>query len=117
MIDRKKLGGLGEDVAGKYLERQGYKILERNWRQGRHEFDIIASKAGETIICEVKTRTGAGESLDALSRDQIRGLKGAMMEYAYEQHIFIEKMRLDFIALDWQSERRSFKLRHYPDIY
>lgn len=119
MIDRKMLGRLGENAAASYLERHGYRILARNYRYHRYEFDIIASLADEIIIFEVKTRNmAAGDpAVEALSRRQIRVLKWAMAGYAISRRQSLEKMRLDFIALDWQPERQSFRLHHYVQIY
>ncbi len=51
-----KTGQKGEEIAEKYLEGKGYSILERNWRNGQYEIDIIAAREIELIIVEVKTR-------------------------------------------------------------
>ncbi|MDD5164906.1 MAG: YraN family protein, partial [Patescibacteria group bacterium] len=52
------LGNLGEDLAVEFLEKQGYKIIERNLKTGRvGEIDIIARKDGELIFIEVKTKS------------------------------------------------------------
>lgn len=49
-------GKEGEELARKYLENQGYTILENNWRNRHLEIDIIATKGNEIIFIEVKTR-------------------------------------------------------------
>ena len=47
----KKLGNLGEEIAVKYLKKQGYKILDRNFRyKGYGEIDIIAKKERICIL-------------------------------------------------------------------
>ena len=51
-----ELGKTGEMIAIGHLEAQGYRILKKNWRWGRHEIDIIAQLDDMTIIVEVKTR-------------------------------------------------------------
>ncbi len=51
-----ELGKAGEDYAARYLEKQGYLILERNWKWGREELDIIARDGDFIVIAEVKTR-------------------------------------------------------------
>ncbi len=51
------LGRHGENLATRYLRRQGYRILGRNVQLGRYEIDIIARKKDTTVFVEVKTRT------------------------------------------------------------
>jgi putative endonuclease len=50
-------GKKGEDLAAVFLENQGITILERNWRHGRAEVDIIGMEDKTMIFVEVKTRS------------------------------------------------------------
>ena len=52
---RKSVGRDGEDIACQFLMRNGYKILERNYRKKWGEIDIIAEKGGSVRFVEVKT--------------------------------------------------------------
>ena len=54
-MENLQTGGLGEDIACKFLERKGYKILERNYRKKFGEIDIVAEKEGAINFIEVKT--------------------------------------------------------------
>ena len=54
--EAKEFGVLGEQMATRYLEDQGYVILDRNYRKGHKEVDIIALDHGEIAVVEVKTR-------------------------------------------------------------
>jgi putative endonuclease len=56
MEERKKFGDFGENLAAKFLERKGYKIIERNFRRRFGEIDLIAKKEGKIIFIEVKAR-------------------------------------------------------------
>jgi putative endonuclease len=49
-------GKTGEDLAAEWLSAKGFAILTRNWRHGRHEIDIIASKDSILHFIEVKSR-------------------------------------------------------------
>lgn len=56
-MDNRKLGNAGEDLACRYLQKEGYKILERNKHYSRFcEIDIIAKYKNTHIFVEVKTR-------------------------------------------------------------
>lgn len=51
------LGNRGESLACTHLLKNGYRILEQNWRYDRAEVDIIAEKDDFIVIVEVKTRS------------------------------------------------------------
>ena len=53
---RQELGILGEDIACRHLEGRGHTILERNWRSGHLEIDIISVDPEGIHFVEVKTR-------------------------------------------------------------
>ena len=53
---RRELGKRGEDIACTFLEGLGHQILERNWRSGHLEIDIISLDADGIHFVEVKTR-------------------------------------------------------------
>ena len=55
MADHNELGKIGEELAEKHLRRIGYQILQRNWRFGHDELDIIARDGEWLVIVEVKT--------------------------------------------------------------
>ncbi len=91
LLQRK--GRTGEDAAVTYLRRQGYRIVERNWRPGnqlRGEIDCIAWHGSILCFIEVKSRTsqqrGAPqEAVDARKQQQICRLANA----------YISRRRLD----------------------
>ncbi len=53
---KKNIGDWGEEQAGRFLERQGFKIVERNYHAVAGEIDIVAVKNGDYYFIEVKTR-------------------------------------------------------------
>jgi putative endonuclease len=52
---KRKIGDVGEDIARKYLVKQGYVVLERNYWKPWGEIDIIAKKDGKLSFVEVKS--------------------------------------------------------------
>ena len=55
-MTKQEIGQLGEDAAADLLISKGYKILDRNFRAGRLEIDIVALKDNFLVFVEVKTR-------------------------------------------------------------
>ncbi len=49
-------GRLGEDLAARWLQERGYRILHRNWKYSYYELDLVAEKNGMLHFIEVKTR-------------------------------------------------------------
>lgn len=65
---RRELGRIGEDIACEFLQRLGHVILERNWRSGHLEIDIISFAADGIHFVEVKARR---ESIQAPPQDNV----------------------------------------------
>ena len=55
--NKAEIGAFGEEYTVKYLKKQGYKILDRNYHSRFGEIDIIASKKDIIVFIEVKTRS------------------------------------------------------------
>lgn len=71
-----ELGILGERVAERHLQERGYRVLQRNYRFGRREIDLIVSRGDLVAFVEVKTRAGPGyghplEAITARKRREI----------------------------------------------
>jgi putative endonuclease len=68
--EKRKRGDIGEEVACKYLEKKGYKVLERNYWKPWGEIDIVAEKPDFISFIEVKSVSR--ESLGSVTHESIR---------------------------------------------
>mgnify|MGYP001360810684 FL=1 len=68
-MNRADLGHMGEAVAAKYYIRQGYLLLNHNYRTRMGELDLILYKADTIVFAEVKTRTSAQRAAPAEAVD------------------------------------------------
>jgi putative endonuclease len=63
------LGALGERIAARWLERAGWQIVDRRWRSGRRDLDLVAMRDDVVAFVEVKTRRSSwsGAPVDAVN--------------------------------------------------
>jgi len=68
-VSNQSLGRSGEEIAAHYLSQKGYKVLERNFRCGKNEVDLIIRKDDIIAFVEVKLRrsTAYGHPLEAIT--------------------------------------------------
>jgi putative endonuclease len=109
-------GKIGEDLAAKYLEEQGYHILERNWRFKHVEIDIIAMYHEFLVIVEVKTkkRNDYGEPYLKVNYRKQRSLIFAAERFLFSHHIDRE-VRFDIISILIQGDRTE--IEHIPEAF
>lgn len=100
MATHNDLGTQGEELAVAHLQKQGYTILDRNWRFGKEEIDIIAQMADELVIVEVKTRNSDffGQPHEFVSRAKQNHLIRAAHAYV-EKHDLDLEVRFDIIGV------------------
>lgn len=102
MTDAKKeLGQEGERLAVEYLRRQGYRILETNYRNRLGEIDVVARDRGTLCFVEVKTRTTTshGHPFESVSRPKQRKLIRTAQGYLTRAGAPDTDARFDVVAV------------------
>lgn len=96
------IGNRGEDIATEWLRQRGFYIVERNWRAGRYEIDIIAQHYDTLHFIEVKTRKeGSWQSAyDSIDEQKIRTLRRGATSYRATHRTPLE-LQFDLIAVTW----------------
>ncbi len=102
--NQRTLGCIGEVVAARYLESNGYAILKTGYKRGLGEVDIIAIRGDTIIFAEVKTRTNDsfGEPSRVVDRDKIDRINAAAKNYLSQNDILFDenyKRRFDIIEV------------------
>ncbi len=118
MAEHNETGNQGEELAEKYLRNLGYEILEKNWRFGKNEIDIIARDGKFLVIVEVKTRksTYFGEPEEFVNRSKQRSLIAAANGYISKKNIDLET-RFDIVSVIFAGNNytvRQIKDAFYP---
>ncbi len=97
------LGAQGEECAVRYLKKNGYKILERNYRTQLGELDIIAfDKRGKTtVFVEVKTKTSSffGLPCEMVGENKQHKIEQMVAQYVNKKSFWNEPIRIDVIEV------------------
>lgn len=93
MASHLEIGKEGEKLAEAYLAERGYQMLHRNWRYGRYELDLIATKNDMLRFIEVKFRSynQFGNPEEAVTKKKIKSLLQAI-----DQYLFLHPEHTDF---------------------
>lgn len=116
MAIHNELGEKGEELAVEFLQKNGYKILERNWRFKKAEVDIISQKNDVLAVVEVKTRSSNyfGNPQDFVNPKKIQLLVEAINEYVTSKNLDVE-VRFDIIAI--LKNKNTFEIEHLEDAF
>ena len=116
MAKHNKLGKDGELIAFMVLQRDGFTILETNWRFQKAEVDIIAQKDGFLIFIEVKTRGSKkfGNPSDSIDKKKISIYKDAVEGYL-EQYPSELEVRFDVVNIIIGKDETE--IEHIPNAF
>lgn len=116
MATNQETGARGEDLAAEFLLKQGFTILDRNWRFRHYELDLVAQEGDVIIVVEVKTRTSlyAGEPEISVNRMKQRTLVKAANAYVVYFGIDFP-VRFDIISVVIRNE--THVINHIRDAF
>ncbi len=108
----------GEDLAVKFLRDKGYKIVERNFRKGYGEIDIIAIHKNILVFIEVKTRTSNayGTPFEAISYFKLKNLLKTAEFYKALNPRMPDAMRIDAISVMLDNLENLSSIEHIENI-
>ena len=112
-------GKIGEDIAVKYLEKHGYKILDRNYRKPWGEIDIVAQQSDELVFIEVKTQNQEFEwrPEENITRHKKHQLSRIVTTYLKSNKIPEDQnWRVDVLAITLDFKTKNAQIEHIKNI-
>lgn len=96
-----RVGEHGEQLAARHLVDNGLVLLERNWRCGQGEIDLVLREGAVLVFCEVKTRrdTRFGHPLESVAPDKLRRLHGLAARWQEDRGMWPAHVRLDLVGV------------------
>jgi putative endonuclease len=100
-----KTGQLGEQIAVDYLEKAGYRIIQRNYRCQFGEIDIIAKEGDTIVFVEVKSRRSEIYGLPqlAVGIGKQRRISKTSLYYIQTNRLESFNARYDVVAVSMRS--------------
>lgn len=117
MATHNDLGKWGEDVAARYLVDNGYRIIQRDWKSGHRDIDIVASNGKVVVFVEVKTRRNRlyAEPITSVDYRKMQNLRVAMNHYIKSNRMD-KPCRFDVITVIGMPEDPTPEVNHIEDI-
>ncbi|MBS0265417.1 MAG: YraN family protein [Planctomycetes bacterium] len=113
------LGDEGERLAARYLRRQGYRILARQYRTPLGEIDLVARDGARIVFVEVKTRRTAEAGLphEAVDRAKQAQLTRLALAFLKRYRLLDQPARFDVISILWEGAASEPRIVHYPNAF
>jgi len=125
MARHNTIGKIGEDLAREYLEKNGYKILEQNYKTKYAEIDLVAQKPGgllglgksTLVFVEVRTKVGEnwGSPEDTINKTKLhKVLWNAKTYSAFKK--WDGSARIDAVCIVLKPDYSISRLTHHENI-
>lgn len=110
---RLETGQTFERLAAVFFEQNGFEILQRNWRTGRREIDLIVKKGNLIAFVEVKSASSKkyGHPANRVDERKVTNLTKAAQQYLIDNKIEGYDLRFDVVTFV------NGKLEHFPDAF
>jgi len=101
-MKRKTTGDVGEKLAGDFLTKQGYEIIETNYRCKEGEVDIIAKDGQFLVFVEVRAKNSRsfGSPEESVTTTKKEHLKNVAARYRESHSNLPQQWRIDFVAVE-----------------
>ncbi|MFH1372784.1 MAG: YraN family protein [bacterium] len=110
---RVQTGKTFEHLAGRFFVQNGFEILERNWRTGHREIDLIVKKDNLIVFVEVKSASSQkfGHPANRVDNKKVANLTRAAQQYLIDHSIENHDLRFDVVTYV------QGKLEHFPNAF
>jgi putative endonuclease len=114
---KQQLGKSGENLAVDFLKKNGFEILERNYRYGHKEIDIIGKDKNTIVFIEVKTGRSKnfGSPQEWVNLKKQKSMIEVAQGYILKNDFRDVDFRFDVVAINF--ERGTRKVEHIKNAF
>ena len=112
----RELGLLAEDLAEGYFLERGYRLVDRNFRSGPGEIDLIIEKDGYLVFVEVKARRSRkfGLPQEAVTNAKQQTIRRVAEAYLLKNKKTGMPVRFDVLAIRFRGQGQPPIFEHIP---
>ena len=112
-----KIGAAGEQMACDFLLSRGHHILDRNWRSGHLELDIVSEGPDGLHFVEVKTRTAPVTTavVDQVNSVKQKRISAAAIQYLNKKHLDGREVFFDIVSVLFDGSQTI--VRYFPQAW
>jgi len=114
---RQEFGELGERIAERWLKRQGWRVVQRRFRSGHRDIDLVVEREGTVAFVEVKARRGLafGDPVEAVNWSKQKELVRSASVCIDRHGRPAESYRFDVVGVLVEGDR--VRVRHVPNAF
>ena len=107
----------GEEIACDFLLSRGHQILDRNWRSGHLELDIVSEDQEGLHFVEVKARTAPVTSAvsDQVNLIKQKRISAAALQYLNKKHLVGQEVFFDIVSVLFDGQETV--VRYFPQAW
>lgn len=118
-LRRKMLGRQGEEIAARYLEKNGFKLLRKNYRCRLGEIDLIAMDRDFLVFVEVRSKSGDeyGEGYESLVNKKLSKLRQVAWYYLKAEGKTKMNCRFDVVSVRFDRDGEVQRIEHIENAF
>ena len=111
-MKRNAVGKLGEELAADFLKKNGFTIVETNYRCPEGEIDIVARHKNWLVFVEVRTKTSRlfGSPEESVNRAKKRRMITTAQHYLQSNYQELPQWRIDFVAVELDKNYKPLRI-------
>ena len=116
-VARQALGELGERIAERWLKRRGWRVVQRRFRSGHRDIDLVVERDGTVAFVEVKARRCLqfGDPIEAVNWSKQKDLVRSASVWIDRHGRPTECYRFDVVGILVEGDR--VRVRHVPNAF
>ena len=112
-------GNRGERKAARFLRKQGFRIIARQYANRHGEIDLIARDGDSIVFVEVKTRRSdsAGLPFEAVTSEKQRKMTNTALVWLKRRGLLESRSRFDVVSILWPEDSKTPEITHYKNAF